>query len=81
MRPDSTLIGWYYKRGNQHVGPLPIEEVTRLLATGELSPTEMLIEIAEKEGPRGLDVCYSYVDAASAAEGRNTAFRGGAWRV
>jgi hypothetical protein len=68
MKPDRELVGWYYKRGEQHVGPLPIEEVARLLATGQLRPTDMLIEIAEMRGDAGPGVRYSYLDAASAVE-------------
>ena len=71
MKPDPTLIGWYYKRGEEHVGPLPVQEVARLLASGQLQPQEMLIGIAEMDGPAGSDVRYSYLDAASVVAREN----------
>ena len=64
MRRGDELIGWYYKRGGQHLGPLSTEQVGRLLASGALRPTEMLVEIAEAGG----GVRYSYLDATSVAE-------------
>jgi hypothetical protein len=66
MRPDPTLIGWYYKRGEQRIGPLPLEQVAQLLSAGRLLPTDMLIEIREQPTPEGPTVAYSYLDAASA---------------
>ena len=64
MKPDASLVGWYFRRGNERVGPLPIQEIARLLRAGQLRPGDMLIEIGEAEaGAR-----YSYVTAAAAVE-------------
>ncbi len=68
MSPDPTLIGWHYKRGQRHIGPLRIQEVAQLLSKGQLQPAEMLIEIGEMTTPTGPDVRYSYFDAASAVK-------------
>ena len=33
---------WYYAKGNQQHGPVGVEEVRRLLASGELAPTDLV---------------------------------------
>ena len=71
MQPDQSLTGWYYKRDGQRIGPISLDQVGYLLATGQLEPSEMLIEIAEARCAAGPTTKYSYVDAASAATRRD----------
>src|SRR2546421_8057311 len=70
MQPDKSLIGWYYKRDGRRIGPISLNKVQHLLATGQLQPSEMLIEIAEVNSEAGPTTKYSYVDAASAVKRR-----------
>lgn len=67
MRPLPHLIGWYYRRAGHHVGPLTPVEIAQLLDSGELRPTDMLVEIAPAaEGGSG--VRYDYQQAAVVAK-------------
>ena len=70
MQPDKTLIGWYYKRDGRRIGPISLDRVQHLLATGQLQPSEMLIEIAEGNSEAGPTTKYSYVNATSAVKRR-----------
>lgn len=67
MRPHSKLIGWYYTRDDEHIGPLTVTRVADLLQEGMLSPSEMLIEIAETRD-RVPGVRYDYLPAILVVE-------------
>jgi len=68
MRPTATSTGWYHRRDGQRIGPLPIEEVARLLAAGELLPSDRLLEIEELKGGAGPALSFCYVEAAFAVK-------------
>jgi hypothetical protein len=67
MIPHAHLIGWYYRRNGDHVGPLSPANVADLLSSGELQPTDMLVQIAP--APAGSDnrASYDYREAAAVA--------------
>jgi GYF domain 2 len=67
MRPHSRLIGWYYVRDGQHFGPFSPADITRLLKSGVLCRTDMLVEIASAPAGDGAGVRYDYQDVASVA--------------
>ena len=44
MTPTANFDRWYYAQGKKKMGPVPVAELRRLLATGALKPEDMVLQ-------------------------------------
>ncbi len=44
MRRNWIFLGWYYYQGAERIGPVPPEEIDRLLARGRLRPSDEILK-------------------------------------
>ncbi len=61
-----AFLRWYYHRGGERVGPIPGEEIRRLVTAGQLGPWEVLKAWSDARGKVRL------FGSQAAASGRET---------
>jgi GYF domain 2 len=44
MRENWTFLGWYYNYNGEQIGPFPAEEIARLVALGQLRPSDEVLK-------------------------------------
>jgi hypothetical protein len=44
MMRNWTFLGWYYHRDGEQIGPFPAEEIVRLVALGQIRPSDEVVK-------------------------------------
>ena len=52
MRNNWTFLGWFYHRDGRRIGPFPPQEITRLVACGELRACEEVLQAWKDDNSR-----------------------------